>query len=129
MRNCSRPKYGRQKHRVRERSCFYAGKTHSQVSFFLQEAHPGNKGFSSWSVSRFCLKNGLHAEYQTCQIKRWITVRMKLLLGWVFLLEFFLLICTFFTADWSLLPVHFVMACINLSSVGGEKVRSEGKTD
>ena len=35
----------------------------------------------------------------------------------------------FFTADWSLLPVHFVMACINLSSVGGEKVRSGGKTD
>ena len=96
MRNCSRPKYGRQKHRVRERSCFYAGKTHSQVSLFLQEAYPGNKGFSSWSVRRFCLKNGLHAEYQTCQIKRWITVRMKLLLGWVFLLEFFLLICTFF---------------------------------
>ena len=36
----------------------------------------------------------------------------------------------FFTAYWSSLPVHFViMACINLSSVGAEKIRSGGETD
>ena len=78
------------------------GKTHSQVSWFVQEAYPGNKGFSSWPVRRFCLKNGILAESQTCQIKRWITVRMKLLLGCVFLLEVFLLVCTFFLLHISL---------------------------
>lgn len=39
-------------------------KTHSQVSLFLHEAHPRERerGFSSRSVRRFCLKNGKRAE-------------------------------------------------------------------
>ena len=38
------------------------GKTHSQVSLLLQEAYAGKRGISSRSVSRFCLKYGIHAQ-------------------------------------------------------------------
>ena len=38
------------------------GKTHSQVSLLLQEAHPEKRGLSSRSVRRFCLENGIHAQ-------------------------------------------------------------------
>ena len=37
-------------------------KTHLRVSFLLQEAYPGKRGFSSQSARRFCLKNGIHAQ-------------------------------------------------------------------
>ena len=34
--------------------------THKQVSVFLQENHPGRRGFSVRSVERFCSCKGIH---------------------------------------------------------------------
>ena len=59
------------------------GKTHSQVSLLLQEAYAGKRGISSRSVSRFCLKYGIHAqnrlsneelEHYTKEVVAWVGI-------------------------------------------------------
>ena len=67
----------------------------------------------------------------TCEMimESWNPVGRELLLGWVFLLEFFLLFLYFLLLRISphCLAVHFVKACIKLSSIGGGRGGSRGE--
>ena len=66
------------------------GKTHSQVSLLLQEAYPGKRGLSSWSVRRFCIKNGIHAQNRAVKRRAGTLHERSCCSGGCFCLNFFL---------------------------------------